>query len=56
MKWEEVCCTAQSMFHDHVPAKKLGLESAWIDREGDGVEGMNYGEMAEAVVAERNAQ
>jgi 2-haloacid dehalogenase len=23
---------AQSLFHDHVPAKKLGLSTAWIDR------------------------
>ena len=24
--------TAQSLFHDHAPARKLGLASAWIDR------------------------
>jgi 2-haloalkanoic acid dehalogenase type II len=30
----QVCSTAQSLFHDHAPAKKLGLASAWIDREG----------------------
>jgi 2-haloalkanoic acid dehalogenase type II len=24
--------TAQSLFHDHVPAKKMGLASFWIDR------------------------
>jgi 2-haloalkanoic acid dehalogenase type II len=24
--------TAQSLFHDHVPAKKMGLTSFWIDR------------------------
>lgn len=24
--------TAQSLFHDHVPAKKLGLATCWIDR------------------------
>jgi len=23
---------AQSLFHDHVPAKALGLTTAWIDR------------------------
>ena len=30
--------TAQSLFHDHGPAKQLGLHSAWIDRrhEQDG--------------------
>jgi 2-haloalkanoic acid dehalogenase type II len=25
--------TAQSLFHDHVPAIRLGLSSAWIDRQ-----------------------
>jgi 2-haloacid dehalogenase len=24
--------TAQSLYHDHVPAKRMGLASAWIDR------------------------
>jgi 2-haloalkanoic acid dehalogenase type II len=24
--------TAQSLFHDHAPAKRMGLSSAWIDR------------------------
>jgi FMN phosphatase YigB (HAD superfamily) len=23
---------AQSLFHDHVPARELGLDSVWIDR------------------------
>ena len=26
---------AQSLFHDHVPAKAIGLSTAWIDRRGD---------------------
>lgn len=26
--------TAQSLFHDHVPAKKFGLATCWIDRRG----------------------
>ena len=26
---------AQSLFHDHVPAKQLGLSSVWIDRRHD---------------------
>ncbi|CAE6409274.1 unnamed protein product [Rhizoctonia solani] len=30
---EEVLVTAQSLFHDHAPANKLGLKSAWIARE-----------------------
>ncbi|PGH32014.1 haloacid dehalogenase, type II [[Emmonsia] crescens] len=30
---------AQSLFHDHEPAKKFGLQSAWISR-GDGRDGM----------------
>ena len=27
--------TAQSLFHDHVPAKRIGLATAWIDRRAD---------------------
>lgn len=26
---------AQSLFHDHIPAKELGLQTCWIDRRGD---------------------
>ncbi len=26
---------AQSLFHDHVPAKRLGLTTAWVDRRHD---------------------
>jgi 2-haloalkanoic acid dehalogenase type II len=29
----DVLHTAQSLFHDHVPARKLGLATAWIDRQ-----------------------
>ncbi len=29
----EVLHTAQSLFHDHVPAKACGLANAWIDRQ-----------------------
>lgn len=29
---ENILHVAQSLFHDHVPAKKLGLTTAWIDR------------------------
>ncbi len=29
---ERVLHVAQSLFHDHVPAKRLGLATAWIDR------------------------
>ena len=28
----ELLHTAQSLFHDHVPANRLGIASAWIDR------------------------
>jgi 2-haloacid dehalogenase len=31
----DVLHTAQSLFHDHAPAKQLGLASAWIDRRHD---------------------
>lgn len=29
----DVLHTAQSMYHDHLPAKSLGLAGAWIDRQ-----------------------
>src|SRR5919106_271439 len=29
---ERVLHAAQSLFHDHVPAKRLGLSTVWIDR------------------------
>ncbi len=29
----DVLHTAQSLYHDHVPAKKFGLATAWIDRQ-----------------------
>ena len=31
---EDILHTAQSLFHDHVPAARFGLASAWIDRQG----------------------
>lgn len=35
-KKEEVLKVAQSLYHDHIPAKKLGLRpSVWIKRGGD---------------------
>lgn len=33
VKKHEVLHTAQSLFHDHVPAKAFGLATAWIDRQ-----------------------
>ncbi|MDE2999716.1 MAG: haloacid dehalogenase type II [Gemmatimonadota bacterium] len=29
----DVLHTAQSLYHDHVPAKRFGLATAWIDRQ-----------------------
>jgi 2-haloalkanoic acid dehalogenase type II len=29
----DILHTAQSLFHDHVPAKQCGLANAWIDRQ-----------------------
>ncbi|KAJ9630729.1 hypothetical protein H2203_001253 [Taxawa tesnikishii (nom. ined.)] len=48
---EQLCHAAQSLFHDHAPAKKFGLTSVWVDRKGvmgerpaDGKEGgQEYG-------------
>ena len=31
---EELVHVAQSLFHDHGPAKELGLRSVWVDRGG----------------------
>lgn len=33
---EHILHVAQSLWHDHVPAKEVGLRSAWIAREGAG--------------------
>ncbi len=46
----DVLHTAQSLFHDHVPARAFGLANAWIDRQGLD-QGGNWG--ATAPVAER---
>jgi 2-haloacid dehalogenase len=32
---ERILHVAQSLFHDHVPAKRLGLTTAWINRRHD---------------------
>jgi FMN phosphatase YigB (HAD superfamily) len=29
---DQILHTAQSLFHDHQPANRVGLASAWIDR------------------------
>ena len=31
---EQILHTAQSLFHDHVPARVFGLANCWIDRQG----------------------
>ena len=31
---ERILHVAQSLFHDHVPAKRLGMTTVWIDRRG----------------------
>lgn len=31
---DDVLMVAQSLFHDHVPAKALGLATVWINRQG----------------------
>jgi 2-haloalkanoic acid dehalogenase type II len=33
---DEILHVAQSLFHDHVPANRCGLRSAWIDRRQGG--------------------
>jgi 2-haloacid dehalogenase len=32
---ERILHVAQSLYHDHVRAKRLGMTSVWIDRRGD---------------------
>jgi 2-haloacid dehalogenase len=32
---ERILHVAQSLFHDHVPAKQVGMTTVWIDRRGD---------------------
>jgi 2-haloacid dehalogenase len=32
---ERILHVAQSLYHDHVPARRLGLATAWIDRRRD---------------------
>lgn len=32
---ERILHVAQSLFHDHVPARRLGLSTVWIDRRHD---------------------
>jgi 2-haloacid dehalogenase len=32
---ERIVHVAQSLYHDHVPAKRLGLRTVWIDRRHD---------------------
>ncbi|KIX98146.1 uncharacterized protein Z520_06226 [Fonsecaea multimorphosa CBS 102226] len=36
---EEILHVAQSIFHDHIPAKKMGMASVWINRKGAGMGG-----------------
>lgn len=31
---DELCHVAQSLFHDHGPASRLGIVSVWVDRKG----------------------
>ncbi|TLD18032.1 hypothetical protein PspLS_10382 [Pyricularia sp. CBS 133598] len=62
---DQVLQTAQSQFHDHHPAKEMGMKSAWIARYGavmGNLETLKYdwkfatlGEMADAVEAETGA-
>ena len=32
---DRILHVAQSLFHDHVPARRLGLSTVWIDRRHD---------------------
>ena len=45
---ERILHVAQSLFHDHVPARSIGLATAWIDRRS-GQEGFGATPPADAV-------
>ncbi|BCR91060.1 putative haloalkanoic acid dehalogenase [Aspergillus chevalieri] len=59
----QVLQTAQSQFHDHHPASKIGIKSAWIERPGATMGNLpeniydwrfdTLGDMADALKAER---
>jgi 2-haloacid dehalogenase len=49
---ERILHVAQSLFHDHVTAKRLGLTTVWIDRRGDS-EGSGATPAVEAAPDER---
>ncbi|SMR45310.1 unnamed protein product [Zymoseptoria tritici ST99CH_3D1] len=34
LEMNDICHVAQSLTHDHEPAKELGLRSVWVDRKG----------------------
>ncbi|KAF2484306.1 HAD-like domain-containing protein [Neohortaea acidophila] len=45
---EQLCHVAQSLFHDHRPAKEMGIQSVWVDRKGvmgakGSTEGVDFG-------------
>lgn len=63
---EEILHVAQSLYHDHLPASRCGLKSAWIDRrhgsvgwgatpspEGDAHYDFRFASLAELVAAHR---
>jgi len=45
---ERILHVAQSLFHDHVPAKSLGMTTAWINRRAGRDEGRGASPEAEA--------
>ena len=40
---DRICHVAQSLYHDHVPAKELGMATVWIDRRGAATSGGSGG-------------
>jgi 2-haloacid dehalogenase len=64
-KDEDVLVTANSLFHDHVPAQEIGLRSSWISRAATigQMQGVKYdfrfttlGDMADALIKEYEAE
>ncbi|KAK2808143.1 hypothetical protein FQN49_008748 [Arthroderma sp. PD_2] len=43
---KDILHVAQSLYHDHEPAKKMGLNSVWIARGGDSIKQLDEGKVA----------
>ncbi|UGS36360.1 hypothetical protein DSM104329_02764 [Capillimicrobium parvum] len=49
---DRILHVAQSLFHDHVPAAELGLDSVWVNRRGEGSPSVRPGADPDMIVAD----